>query len=277
MQIALLLLTVLAVVVLAGLALRWSDRRKDAIVWAGLRARQARNPARFDPAVLDGLPEPVQRYFRFAIAPGTRLFPLAEIDMQGDFGPGSRDAPNYAPMVARQILCAPHGFVWQMSSGLISGSDGLGPDGSWTRFRLAGLVPVARAGFSDDHRRSAFARAVAEAAIWAPASVLPGPGITWQAIGPDTARLTFASAGAIQSVDLTLAANGAPVAMVMPRWSNANPQKIWQIQPFGATLGGFRDFHGFRLPTRVEAGNFFGTEDWFAFFRATLTDIRFPT
>ena len=37
-----------------------------------------------------------------------------------------------------------------------------------------------------------------------------------------------------------------------------------------------KDFGGFRLPTRIEAGNFFETDDYFAFFKARVTSVRFP-
>jgi hypothetical protein len=33
---------------------------------------------------------------------------------------------------------------------------------------------------------------------------------------------------------------------------------------------------GYRLPFRVEAGNMFGTADYFPFFLADVTEIRFP-
>jgi hypothetical protein len=265
-----------AAVAVGGLAaLRLADGRNDARVWAELRARGG-GDLRFDPAVLSGLPEPAARYLRFAITPGTPLRTVVEIDMSGDFGLGTASAPGYRPMQARQVLAAPHGFVWVMRAGIVGGSDGLGASGSWTRFRLGGLVPVARAGWSDDHRRSAFARTVAEGVFWAPASVLPGAGVVWEAAGPDRARVTVSADGLTQTVELTLRADGAPLSMVMPRWSNANPQARWQIQPFGATFGDWRDFGGYRLPARVEAGNFYGTPDWFPFYRVAVTSIRFP-
>jgi len=78
-----------------------------------------------------------------------------------------------------------------------------------------------------------------------------------------------------QAVDLTVDAAGRPVKVVFQRWSNANPAKTFQLQPFGGYLSDFRDFNGFRLPTRVEAGNHFETDDYFAFFKATVTDVRF--
>ncbi len=49
------------------------------------------------------------------------------------------------------------------------------------------------------------------------------------------------------------------------------------LQPFGGSLSGFRTFDGFTLPTHLEAGNGFGTDDCFASFVADVTDGRFPT
>lgn len=275
-QTAILISFAIVAAVVTGMGLlRLTDTRLENRVWSALAAKAKDEPQRFDPAMLADLPEPARRYLAQAIAPGTPLRHVAVIEMAGSFDLGSAEAPNGAPMVAEQILAGPAGFVWKMRSGPVSGSDGLGPEGSWTRFRLFGLLPVARNGFDEDHRRSAFARAVAEAAFWSPASVLPGPGIRWEAAGPDTARLTVTQDGLTQSVDLTLDAGGQPRSMVMPRWSNANPDKIWQIQPFGAEFGAMADFGGYHLPVEVDAGNFFGTPAWFAFFRARVTAISF--
>jgi hypothetical protein len=60
------------------------------------------------------------------------------------------------------------------------------------------------------------------------------------------------------------------------RWSNANPSKRYQLQPFGGTLSDFREVEGQRLPFRVEAGNHWGTDDYFAFFKAEVMSIHFP-
>ncbi len=258
------------------LALRWLDGRHDRRVWAALRAQQPEAPALFDPAMVAALPEPARRYFAFAIAPGTPLLTLAEIEMGGTFALGTNDQPNAGRMVARQILAGPRGFVWIMHSGTIGGSDGFSATGSWTRFRLLGLLPVARLAFTADHRRSAFGRAVAEALFWTPAALLPGPGIAWEAAGPDTARVTVTQGDLSQIVQITLRADGALVSLVMPRWSNANLAKRWQEQPFGATFGANREWHGYCLPSEVNAGNFFGTPEYFAFYKARVTRIRFP-
>ena len=81
---------------------------------AGLRQPVA--PARFDVAMLAGLPEPVRRYFLFSITPGTPLYTVADIEMSGQFGMGDLHNPNYLPMQARQTLALPTGFIWQMQA-----------------------------------------------------------------------------------------------------------------------------------------------------------------
>ena len=227
-----------------------------------------------------GLPEPARRYFGFAIRPGTPLHTVAEIRMTGRFGLGTREKPGYMAMTAVEVLAAPEGFVWSMAARRgamrLSGSDAAAAGGSWTRFWLMGLIPVARAGGTSDHRRSAFGRYVAEAAFWTPAALLPGPGVAWEATGTDAARVTVSHDGMAQPVDVTVDAQGRPVSVVFPRWSDANPDRTYRLQPFGGVLSGFREFGGFRLPTHVEAGNQFGTDDYFPFFVAEVTDIVFP-
>jgi hypothetical protein len=275
MKTALLLLLALLAAALAALALwRAADRRADARAWAAL-ARLPAEPAVFDPAVVADLPDPARRYFLYTIAPGTPLRRTARIDMGGEIGTGTREAPGYRPMRARQILSVPSGFVWQLDAGLLGGSDGMTPDTSWTRFRLARLIPIVRLGGDPDHFRSAFGRTVAEGTFWTPAAFLPGPGIRWEQVGADTARVTVSAHGLEQSVEITLAPDGRPLRVVLPRWSNANPEGQWRLQPFGGDLAEFRDFEGYRLPTMVDGGNHFGTEDYYPFFKARVTAIRF--
>lgn len=62
---------------------RWIDNWEARRAWDGLAAAPGDLPDRFDPAMLAGLPEPAARFFRFAIAPGTPLAAMAEIEMWG--------------------------------------------------------------------------------------------------------------------------------------------------------------------------------------------------
>jgi len=174
------------------------------------------------------------------------------------------------------VLASPNGFVWEMhaQSGhlRLSGSD----SGAWTRFWMGGVMPVARAGGDADHARAAYGRMVAEAVFWAPAALLPRPDVTWQAVDADTARVTVRHGGMVQSVDISLGRDGQPMHVVFDRWSDANPEKTYQKQPFGGYLSAFRTVQGYCVPTHVEAGNFFGTDAYFPFFIADVTEVSFP-
>lgn len=204
---------------------------------------------------------------------------VAEISMRGEFSLGSRDKPEYMPMHAEQVLAAPHGFVWQVRVGdrvWFTGSDGADEESSWSRFWLLGILPVARAGRNADHRRSAFGRYVAEAVFWTPAALLPGNSVRWEAIDESSARVIVTHDNLEQAVDLTVDAEGRLIKVAFQRWSDANREKRFRAQPFGGYLSDYREFDGFRLPARVEAGNFFDTDDYFAFFKAEVTNVRFP-
>lgn len=257
---------------------RWSDRSRADLAWQHL-ARQAVASVSFDPATVAGLPDPARRYFLFTIKAGTPIATVAEIHMGGELGLGTKEDPKYLPMQAEQILAPPHGLVWKLSAGRgltkLSGSDGYDGMESWVRFWMANTVPVVRAGGTADHLRAAFGRVVAEAVFWAPASLLPQFGATWEALDDKTARATVTSNGMTQTVDVTVDADGRPRKVVIPRWTDANEDKVFRLQPFGGYLSEFREFDGYVLPTRVEGGNRIGTDAYFPFYKATVKDVHF--
>lgn len=236
-------------------------------------------PARFDPALVADLPEPARRFFSFAIEPGARLSTVVQIRMEGELSLGTREQPGYQPMRAEQVLAAPNGLVWTVSTGTgarrISGSDGMVGERSWTRFWLWRLLPVVRAGGDRDHLRSSFGRVVAEAALWSPAFLLPRQGVTWSGVDADTARATVSHVGMEQELDLRVDRHGMPLWVSIRRWTNANPEKVFRMQPFGGEPSDFRKVAGYRVPFRLDGGNFFGTGEYFPFYRARVTAIQF--
>jgi hypothetical protein len=228
--------------------------------------------------MVTGLPEPVRRYFLYSIAPNTPLRTVVEFDMVGRFGLGNQQDPGYMPMRAREILAPPHGFVWVPEIGTwpmrVTGSDGhIGGD-AWTRFWVAGLVPVARAQATPDQVRSAAARTIIEF-FWAPATLLPQNGAVWEAMDQSHARVSLGVHGERIGFTLKVAEDGRPLSVVMDRWSNANPDHVFRYQPFGGDFEEVGTFDGFTVPTRVSVGNHYGTDAYFPFFQANITALRF--
>lgn len=275
-------ITAVLLLIVALWCWRQWDHRADRAARKRLIASQSVNPSRFDLAMVKDLPEPARRYFQFTLQPGTPLYTVADIRMSGKFGMGSKSTPRYMSMTAEQTLAPPAGFIWKMRThkGLmqLSGSD----SETWTRFWLMGLLPLARIGGTDDHARSAFGRCAAEAVFWTPAALLPGQGIRWEGVDEATARVhvSHVAEGSEQTmeqtVELTVAEDGRPLKVSFLRWSNANSDKEFRLQAFGGYLSHYRDFEGFRLPTHIEAGNFFETEDYFPFFVVDVLSISYP-
>ena len=275
MSLAVIITASVLVLLLALVLWRRADQLRDRQVWRVLR-RQAGSPhGIFDPSMVAELPDPARRYFLLTIAPGTPLLTATEIWMDGELGLGNQDDPKYRPMQAHQILAPPHGLVWQLKAGLISGSDGIAAGNSWTRFWLLNLIPLVRVS-GPDHLRSAIGRVVAEGAFWTPASLLPGNGVRWEPVSEKTARAIVTRGKHTQYVDITILPDGRPLRVVIKRWSNANEDRVYRLQSFGGELSDFRRLGGYRLPFQVEGGNLIDTPDYFPFFKARVTRIRFP-
>ncbi len=277
-------LLALFVLVLAGVALGlWVHSRDQAqmrAVWTALEAARDTDPPRYDPAMAADLPEVAQRYFARAIEPGTPLHRMVRLEMEGSFIMNG----NPLPMTARQILAPPaRGFVWQaeVGDGLMqfAGSDGYHAPGdgavdSWTKFWLRGVIPLARIGGARVILRAAATRVMLES-VWAPASLLPQFGAAWVQTGPDSAEVRFADVEGIAPMQITLDAEGNLTEVQALRWTDANPERVYRLQPFGGRMLEMGRHGGFLVPVRVELGNMYGTPDYAPFFLATITRAEF--
>ena len=284
MTLAMILLTAVGWVVLLaavtgifmGLRAGARDDQAAQTVRAALLVQQRDSvPLSYDPALVADLPEIGQRYFASAIAPGTALHRVARLEMAGSLILNGRELP----MRADQVLAPLRGFVWRAraGSGLIrfSGSDGYwNGRTSWTRFRLWGVLPVARIANTEDHARAAAARMVMES-VWAPAALLPQFGAVWTQTGTDQAEVRFPGVRGVEPIELTFDAGGQVLEMNTLRWSDANPERIYRLQPFGGRTLAHATHQGFNIPTAMEIGNLYGTPEYTPFFRAHLTRVEY--
>ena len=247
--------------------------------YAQIAARKGITLKRFDPAEIAGLPEIAQRYFRHAIAPGTPLYTVAELEMEGTFLLGDKEKFQTYEMSARQALRPPDQFVWmpKLRSGAmaIRGSDALVQGEAWTRFWLLGLVPVAQERTTPDLVRSAQFRAAVEGALWLPASLLPENEVQWEQVGPYEARVILRRFRPDIAIRLKIDEAGRVMEVVGQRWSNANRDKVFRLQPFGGTMLAEGTFQGFTVPTEVAVGNHYRTEDYLPFFQARITNVDY--
>ena len=199
--------------------------------------------------------------------------------MTGELGLGNKTQPKFQHVYAHQILVAPLGFIWQLQPGkaksTLSGSDGFYNGQAWLKFWLLKLIPVARISGGHDLARSAFDSMIAEAAVWSPAKILPQFGATWKALSYNQVRVTIKSGAFIQDIDIDIADDGKPTKVSLLRWSDANPDNKYTLQPFGAHLSKFEWFEGFQVATHIDAGNFIDTPDYFLFYKVEVRSIHY--
>jgi hypothetical protein len=204
---------------------------------------------RFDPGAVDALPEPAQRWLRFAIAPGTELRRCVELQLHGRIKLG-----RWRSFQARQVLVGGSGYIWAERTRLfglpLSGYDRLTAGRGEMRHSIAGRVPVVSAAGADI-THSAAARLVAEILL-VPAAALD-PAIAWTAVDEDTVTATVPFLRHHYDLTLCVAPDGQPRAAALRRWAQVGGGAFGEHR-FVVEPGEPRTFDGFTIPTFVRAG-----------------------
>lgn len=169
-------------------------------------------PSRFDAARdLDGLPPPVQRFFRAALADGVPLVAAVSLEHRGTFNLAAEGPDRWIPFTSTQrVITRRPGFLWDASMAMAPGltvrvHDAYVDGEGILHPAVLGLVSL-----TDLHGSSPepggvahgeFMRYVAEAA-WYPTVLLPNQGARWTAFDEHSARVALAD-GAV-SISLLL-------------------------------------------------------------------------
>lgn len=223
----------------------------------------------FSDAELTGLPEPVRRYLRTAIAVGTPLATCARWRMRGQIKVG-----RWLPFRAYQVLNPHQGFVWAArAAGVISGSDRYLDGVGAMKWKLAGIVTVATEA-GPDVSASAAGRGGAEA-IWVPTALLPRFGVTWSASDDAHVTARFRLGSTPVELDLLLDNEGRVRSVAFDRWGDPDRSGTWAWHRFGGEITGYRRFDGLSIPSAGRLGWHFGTDRWSAgeFFRYQITSL----
>lgn len=234
------------VVIALGLRLvganRWAEliRTQTSELEAGRLDAQGRlpSPARFDARELEGLPEPVQRYFRAVLTDGQPIIGAASIEMAGKINM-SATAEQWKPFTSHQrVITRRPGFLWDAQVDMFPGAPARVVDSyvagqGQLIAKLLGLVTVADAHGGGELARGEFMRFFAEAA-WYPTALLPSQGVRWQAADDASANATivdgpitlillfrFNESGLIDSVRAESRGAGVGKDMVMLPWDCA--------------------------------------------------------
>ena len=248
-------LVVLAIGLRAAGTARWAEmiRTHTTLLESGSIDACGRlpSPARHDARELEGLPAPVQRYFRAVLTDGQPIVAAATIEMTGAMNM-SASAEQWKPFTSRQrVITRRTGFLWDAQVNMFPGVPAHVEDSYIAGHgrliaKVFGLFTVADSQGTGEIARGEFMRYFAESP-WYPTALLPSQGVRWQAVddasanatlidGPITLTLLFRfnDAGLIASVraESRGAGAGRDGVMVMLPWDCA----LSDYQPQGGML-----------------------------------------
>ena len=218
----------------------------------------------FDPDALAQLDEPVRRYFAHALAPGAPLSRRVRIEMRGRIKVGA--------WLGYRAEWEGDGrsFVWRARAGVgrvrpLHVVDRYAEGTGAMDVRLMGRISMVHAA-NEDVTRSAAGRAAGEAAVWAPASLLPERGVTWRVEAEDHIVAAWDVAPERPEVHVRIGEQGAVRSVWLARWSDRERAYV----PFGVEVRSERAFGPLVLADRLIAGWWHGTPRWDPFFEAEV-------
>ena len=182
-----------------------------------INGRQVIKPQIYDQKELEGLPEPVQRFFRTVLKDGQAITSVVKLSQQGQFNM-SETEDKWSPFTATQLVITQRpGFDWdariQMAPGLnafVHDTYLLG-EGS-LHASLLGLFTVAKMHGAPENNQGELLRFFAEA-TWYPTALLPSQGVRWEAIDDTSARATLTDGATTVSLVFQFNAEGAIATM----------------------------------------------------------------
>jgi hypothetical protein len=175
-------------------AYRWDAGTQE------LRARldASREPVRpqsVDFRELEGLPAPVERYFRAALEEGQPMVAGARVWHTGTFNMGET-TDQWKPFTSDQVVVTQRpGFDWNGRVAMmpllpVRVHDAYVAGEGILRASVIGLFPVADMRGTGDVAEGELMRFFAEAA-WYPTALLPSQGVRWEAVNDTSARATL--------------------------------------------------------------------------------------
>lgn len=276
------LLAVFALLAAFG-AWRWNAGTR-ALIERLEAARRPALPLRFDSGRdLDGLPPPVQRFFRAVLADGTPLVAALSLEHRGTFNLAAEGPDRWIPFTSTQrVTTRRPGFVWDarmaMAPGLtvrvhdayVAGEGILHP-------AVLGLVSLTDLrGTSPEPGGVAhgeFMRFVAEAA-WYPTALLPSQGARWTAVAEHSAQVALAD-GAV-SVSLMLRFDPG-TGLIDSMRSEARGRTVGRgavMTPWEGRWSDYAEHGGMKVPMRGEVA-WLTPEGGRTYWRGTVTALTY--
>jgi len=199
----------------------------------------------FSYAQLTGLPEPVQRYFKYVLRNGQPYISYVSLLHEGQFKTALDK--GWTDIKGEQYFTIEKpGFIWKGITSLFTARDMYIADKGRLIVSLLSLYNVVD-GRGDSFNQGELLRWLAEG-VWFPTNLLPGDKLNWTAIDENTAKLTFSYNGVSLFYIVTFDSNGLITQMETKRYMEKDKQETWI-----GKLGSYKEINGVVVPTNIEA------------------------
>ncbi len=245
-----------AAIALGAGTIRWSLASRE-LLDALDAAREDAPPARYDPRELEGLPAPVQRYFRAALSDAAPIVRAVSVAHRGEFDM-SDGPPQWKPFHSTQrVVVRRPGFVWDARIAFVPGvsihvHDAYVAGRGVLRAAIAGLVTVANVAGTPEVAQGELMRFLAEAA-WYPTALLPSQGVQWTPIDDASARATLRDG----EVEVSLVVRFGADALIESTYAPARGRTVGDRTvptPWEGRFGRYEIRDGMRVPAEGDVG-----------------------
>jgi hypothetical protein len=207
---------------------------------------------------LEGLPAPVQRYFRAVLKDGQSIVTGVTVRHTGSFNVtafGNREV--WVPFTSEQhVMTNRPGFVWNARMTLLPGfairvHDAYAAGVGTLHPAVLGLFSLTNQRGTGDIARGELMRYMMEAA-WYPTALLPSQGTTWSAVDEVSADATMVDGDISMTMRFTFGAGSLIESVRADARGALVGGKVVQL-PWGGHLSNYQERAGMRVPLSGEA------------------------
>jgi len=222
-------------------------------------ARVPASVGRYEAREIDGLPAPVQRYFRAVLKDGQPFITTATFNFAGTFNMSANGGEQWKPFTSTQLAVVHRpGFLWNGRISMLPGlaahvHDSYIAGVGTLHVAMLGLFTVADVQDGGEAARGELMRYFAEMA-WYPTALLPSQGVRWEAVNDRSANATLVDG----PITLTLLFRFDEAGLITTIYADARGASVGKdgimvLMPWECKVYSYERRDGMLVPTVGEA------------------------
>ncbi|WP_415354663.1 DUF6920 family protein [Leptolyngbya sp. FACHB-1624] len=239
-----------------------------------INGQQTIKPKIYDQREIEGLPDPVQRFFQTVLKDGQAIVTSVSLSQEGKFNM-SETEDQWSPFTATQLVTTQRpGFDWDARIQMALGLNAFVHDtyllgGGSLHASLLGLFTVADVRGTPEAAQGELLRFFAET-TWYPTALLPSQGVRWEAIDNTSARATFTDGTTTVSLVFRFNAEGTISTMR----AEARYRDKLTTMPWSGRFWEYSVCNGMLIPLEGEVGWEY-PEGTRLYFKGRITEIHY--